>query len=125
MASVELHTLWLNDMADLSDYRSFTYMSKLTVKPVIDGEVRTYAGGRRRAIQRPGRFHELTATLPACTRDQLEWLAEKVGSPVLVRDDRGRKFYGVFFDVDTDEHQYDAEGDASLSITEITHSEAV
>ncbi len=125
MASVELDTLWLNDMADLSDYQSFPMMSALTIKPVVVGGVRGYANGRRRAITQPGRFVTASGSLPACTREQMDWLEEHTGRPVLVRDDRGRKFYGIYLEADFDEHAYDDEADAALTIAEISHSEEV
>lgn len=125
MVAVALATLWLNDTADLTDCRSFPFMSKLSATPQTPGEVRLYANGRRRAINRAGAQQQLAVTLPTCDRDLVTWIEAHAGRLLLVRDDRGRKFYGTYYNPTIDEHAYDENADVSISLIEITHSEAV
>lgn len=125
MATVTLETLWLNDAADLSDYLAFPYMSKLNVQTSQSGEVRRGASGRLRAFSRAGRSREFTVDLPNLTRTEVEWLEEHIGRTLLVRDDRGRKMYGVYFTLPDDAHQYDGESDVQLALSEVTVSEEV
>lgn len=125
MATVTLTTLWLNDATDLTDYRSFPLMNQLRATPQTPGEVRLYANGRFRSIKRAGAQQQLAATLAACDRDQVDWIEAHAGRLLLVRDDRGRKFYGTYYGPTIDEHPYDDEADVTLTLVEISHSEAV
>jgi len=125
MASIVLSTLWLNDAADLTDYRAFPLMAELEVTTSKSVEQRRYANGRLRMVSRAGLRREASATLTHCTREQVEWLESKVGRVLLVRDDRGRKFYGSFAAVGVEEHAYNIEADVSLDIAEVSVAEAV
>lgn len=125
MATVLLETLWLNDAADLTDSMTFPSMKALGASPQTPGEVRLYANGRLRAVNRSGRQQQLAVQLPACSREQVTWIEGHAGRLLLVRDDRSRKFYGTYYNPSIDEHGYDDNADVSLSLVEITHSEAV
>jgi len=125
MAIVALATLWLNDASALSDSQSFPYMSKMAAVPQTPGEVRPYANGRYRAINRAGVQSRHNVTLPACSRMQIAWIEAKAGQLLCIRDDRGRKYYGVYYNPTIDEHPYDTNADVTLSLIEVTHSEAV
>lgn len=125
MAGVTLRTLWLNDADDLSDYRSFNLMAKMSVTTQKPAEVRRMAGGRRRVVTRDGTAREFDVDLPNLTRAQVEWLEDHLGRVLLVRDDRGRKMYGAYFALPDDAHAYDVESDVSLTLVEITRDEAV
>ncbi|ABS03195.1 hypothetical protein [Kineococcus radiotolerans] len=125
MAKVKLRTLWLNLAATPEVRQSFPHMASLQVNTARKGEVRTYTTGRMRSITKVGRAHTLTASLPACTREQIDWLAKHQGELLCVRDDRGRKFWAVFFDLPVEEHPYNQEANVSLILNEVTHSEAV
>ena len=70
----------------------------------------------------PNQFALITAGSPRAT---IEWLEDHTGETVLVRDDRGRKFYGSYFQPATAEHPYNTEGDVTVSFTEVSFDEAV
>lgn len=125
MASVALRTLWLNDAADLTDALSLPGMSSLSVASQAPGAVRRMANGRLRSVSRAGQARTVDATFDACTRAEIAWLDAHVGRIVLIRDDRGRKLFGIYYEVPVDEHQYDDQGDVNLTLTEVTFSEAV
>ena len=118
--AVTLSTVWINLASTLSNYQSFPQMSTLSVDTNQPGQVRTYAGGRLRLVTTAG-----VARTAAVTRDQINWLQSVVGQTVLVRDDRGRKIWGTFLTPKVTENQHNGNGDVTLTINEITYSEAV
>jgi hypothetical protein len=125
MATVALATVWLNLASDLSDYQSFSFMSDLEVTPEVDGEARRYAGGRIRLVRKGNLTHSFHISLPSCTRTQVEWLTTNTGQLMLVRDDRGRKVWGVYFKAPTIEISGEDCADVTIDFVEITHSEAL
>ena len=67
----------------------------------VPGEVRTYAGGRQRGIQRAGlsrtwqfELQELTA---ANVTTLVAWM--NLGVTILARDHRGQSMYGTFYEI--------------------------
>lgn len=125
MASITLATVWLSVASDYSDYITLTTMSALTSAPQNPGSVRRYAGGRFRAVTQAGTPNQFAVNAHACDRTTIEWFESHTGIVVLVRDDRGRKFYGTYFVPSTTEHAYDVEGDITVTISEVSFSEAV
>lgn len=125
MASITLATLWLNLVSDLSDCQSFDYMTDKASSPQQTVELRKYAAGRTRAIATPGSANQLAVTLAACTGDQVAWLERNAGQLMLVRDDRGRKFFGIYTNPGGSDHQYDGDGDVALTLNEVTYDETV
>ena len=123
--AVTLSTVWINLASTLSNYQSFPQMSTLSVDTNQPGQVRTYAGGRLRLVTTAGVARTAAVTLAECTRDQINWLQSVVGQTVLVRDDRGRKIWGTFLTPKVTENQHNGNGDVTLTINEITYSEAV
>lgn len=65
----------------------------------MSGDVRTYAGGRRRSITTAGEAGTYRFTLLNVARADIETLRSWLGQLVEVRDSKGRQFYGVFFGV--------------------------
>lgn len=125
MAAVVLETVWLNLAADPSVRMSFPMMSELNVATTQPGEVRTMANGRQRLVRVAGLSRAVSLTLAYCTPAQVAWLELHVGELMCVRDDRGRKLFAAYLQVPVDEHQSGGHSDVSLSLSEITHSEAV
>lgn len=125
MAVVTLRTLWLNNAADPSKSQSFPLMKALQVTTARKGEVREYSAGRLRSVTKRGGKRSLTASLPHCTREQVAWLEQQQSQLLCVRDDRGRKFWAVYYDLPVDEHFYNTDADLQLVLNEVTHTEAV
>lgn len=124
--AVILGTVWLNVADDPTDFLSLPTMSSLSVTTEKSSEVRRLANGRLRTITRAGgprRRVAVSATY--VTRAEVEWLEEHVGVLLCVRDDRGRKVFGVYHTVQIDEHRGIEDGGVSLSVDEVTYSEAV
>lgn len=126
MTTVALTTVWLNLATDLSDYQSFSYMSGLNVNTMRPGTDREYANGRLRLVLNGSTRRTFQLTLPACTRDQIDWLELHTAELMLVRDDRGRKVWGTYFKMSVSEKSADTDsGDVEIEFKQITHSEAV
>lgn len=88
-----------------------------------DGETRTYAGGRRRSIAREGVKGTYSFTLRLIPRADVDTLTSWMGHLVQVRDDRGRRFYGTFFDVVEVERRGTALFDVPIVLQVVTHDE--
>ncbi|WP_045740865.1 hypothetical protein [Actinoplanes rectilineatus] len=103
MASVVLNALWLNRV-DTGEAISGPSARDRTTGYGIDGEVRTYASGRRRAITTVGTKAEVARTFVMLTAAQVDTLKSWLGAHVQLRDHRGNKWFGVFFDVTVGEY---------------------
>jgi hypothetical protein len=94
MASLLLTRVWVNLLATgaavaaQSTERSREYKKKV--------EVRTYAGGRQRAVTADGAPTQFAFTLRLLTWTQVETLISWIGLPVQVRDHRGTRYFAVF-----------------------------
>lgn len=125
MATVTLGTVWLNLAADPSDYISLPTMSSLSVSTSQPGEVRRLANGRLRVVRQAGQARGASVDADGVTEAEVDWLESHVGEVVCIRDDRGRKFFGVYLGVDVEEIRASVYANVSLSLTNVTHSEAV
>lgn len=125
MVHVALHTLWLNLVSDPSQRQHFDLMNAMQVTTTQLGEVRRYASGRQRSVRQAGRTRAITATLPACSVEQIKWLQDNQGETLCIRDDRGRKLWGVYYSLPVDEHRYNGEADVTLALSEVTRVEGV
>lgn len=125
MATVTLSTVWLNLASDPTVYLSLPTMASLTIATGQDGEVRRLANGRLRLVKRAGQARSASVDIEGATRTEVDWLEDHVGDLVCVRDDRGRKFFGVYMGVDADEIRGNDYANVSLALTEVTHSEVV
>lgn len=123
MARITLDTLVLSDAVNPADTMVFPLMSRLTVTPRVDGEIRTRATGRRVSVSRPGIDRKIDVTLPHCDRTQVEWVERMTGRTLLVRDDRGRKLYGICFEPVIDEIGYLREANVEMSLQQVTQPE--
>lgn len=125
MTAINLTTVWLNSVTDPSDLMSFPNMSELRVATAIDGSVKVLPAGRARLYRHDGQQRTTSLTLPGCEPEQRAWLEDHVGALVCVRDDRGRKVFGAYFTVGADEMRVGQLADVSVTLVEVTHSEAV
>jgi hypothetical protein len=71
----------------------------------VAGAIRTYAGGRQRAVGTIGMAGQWAYTLVELNQTKVELLKSwlKSGVTVLARDHRGQAFYATFFTVDVTE----------------------
>ena len=102
MVTVTLNELWLHDADDHADHVRVPYAS-MDVSEARQGEVRTYAGGRRRLITGPAKPRTASVTAQNIDRAIADEIVSRRGSVQMVRDGRGRVLFGTFFEVSLDE----------------------
>lgn len=122
-STLALTRLWLNSVADPTDLMSFRTPS-YTPSIAKPGEVRELAGGRLRLVTRVGTTRGHSVVIRKPDDEQWAWLEAHVGTPVTVRDPSGRKYAGTYLNVEVP-RTVDGEDTATLSLTEVTSSEAV
>lgn len=91
----------------------------------VDGAVRTYAGGRQRAISTQGTRGTFSFTLVLLSLAQIETLKSWIGQGVVVRDHRGQRFFGVYFVVGVGEYKDPAIYTAQIELLRVSHDEGV
>lgn len=124
MPAVILTTLWASPVSDPSNSYALP-LSSLSWTTTKTGDVRSYGGGRRRLITRKGRFRSAEVAFDYCDRATVELLEAWTGILLCFRDPMGRKIFGFYLDVTSDEFDGDDGASVSFSITEVTHSEEV
>jgi hypothetical protein len=116
-------------VAPVSDLSAVVFLPQTTETFVdaIPSEVRIYAGGRRRAVTRPGASRNITLTLRQLDRDDYDTLAGYRGQVMLVRDQRGRAVYGVFSSINgaVERDRPTLVMDVTVAFSEVTVSEIV
>lgn len=103
MATLTLDRFWVNLMSDGSAVAAFTE-PKRTRRTSVVGDVRTYAGGRRRAVSAEGVEVTYDVTLVRLTDAQAKTLESWLGRPTQIRDHRGQRYVGTFFTLTVSEH---------------------
>ena len=124
MASLTFVELYLHDAADLTDYLALP-VNGISDSPTQDLDVRTYAGGRRRVVRRPSLPRQVSVDFAALTTANREALQAWIGTLLLLRDLRGRKFYGVYDSLNVSEIKGMERAAVSLAFTEVTFTEEV
>lgn len=128
MAAVDLQAFFLNLASDPTDFVAFEYVEQTQPQTSTGLSVRAMANNRRRAVRTGGVDMSASWSLDRVTPAQVAWLEQHVGETMCVRDDVGRKWFGVYSSVQPDEDLYPArrgEGKFTLSLQQISHSQAV
>ncbi|MFC0504216.1 hypothetical protein [Micromonospora costi] len=107
MAVINLDRVWINLMSTGEAVAAFSADRARRVS--VQGENRTYGGGRRRAITQEGHTDVITFTLRRVTTAQRDQLRDWLGRDVMYRDYRGQRIVGTLFDLDI--REYKAERD--------------
>jgi hypothetical protein len=88
-------------------------------------DVRTYAGGRSRAVSQVGEVGTYTTTLILVPRATVDTLRSWEGLLVQVRDHKGRQFFGVFNSITVAEYVSRMSWDVTLTLTTVTFDPSV
>lgn len=72
-------------------------------KHSIDGKVRTFAGGRQRSIAIAGERTEFPFTLVYVPEADITTLRSWINQTVELRDHRGQRYVGTFYELNVDE----------------------
>lgn len=95
MPTLMLDKLWINLMADGTGISGASNRDKAW-SVEVEASVRTYANGRRRGITSAGVRREIPYTLVIASMSTYELLETWLGQSVMVRDNRGQKWIGIF-----------------------------
>lgn len=102
---VTLSKFWIVNVTTAEMIGAFSDPARTWTSTVVGG-VRTYAGGRQRAVGTLGHSIVWKVTLVELTQAQLEtietWVAQ--GATFFARDARGQSLYGAVFQVDRAEN---------------------
>jgi hypothetical protein len=125
MATVLLETVLLSRASDLADVIELD-VSALSEQGGKRGEVRWRSNGRRVSVARAGRGTELPLTFDVVAdRPLLDTIRSWEGVPLLYRDPRGRKVWCVFWQPEIEENVAVDVATVSLTLEELSYSEAV
>lgn len=123
MATIELTKLWINL---LSSGQAVAFPSLGAESEFnIEGQVRTYAGGRQRYISREGVGGSLERTLRLVSQRLCELLETWIGQTVMLRDARGQWWWGVFSKVTRRAVKGSTLYDVTIGVELVTQSEGV
>lgn len=99
------------------------YSSDRSSTQGIDGKVQVYANGRQRAIIMTGTKSQYNCTLRDVSDEDVTTVERFMGKPVCVRDNKGQRFFGIYFDVARNERRTLGYWDIPLQIVSITYNE--
>lgn len=125
MATLTLAKVWINRVDSGAAVSAFSAPDRPRSHG-LDGQVRTYAGGRQRAYASAGEHGQFAVTLRSLTTATVDLLRTWQALPVQVRDHRGLKLFGVFFDLAIGEWKDNINSyDVSLTLKVVTVVEGV
>jgi hypothetical protein len=124
VASLVLTKTWVNLVATGAAVSGQTARGR-GEKYEAAGEVRTYAGGRRRAVSQAGEAGTYTFTLMLVPRATVDTLHSWEGLLVQVRDHKGRQFFGVFNAITVTEYVSRSSWDVTIALTAVTYDVGV
>jgi hypothetical protein len=122
MATLVLNRVWVNLMSSGQGVSGVSARGEAYQVPT---EVRTYAGGRRRAITMVGEVGSYKVQLLLISRATVDTLRAWQGQLVQVRDNKGRRFFGVYPSVEVVEIVSRSTWHASFELTVVTTTEGV
>lgn len=108
MATLTLTKLWLNLLSSGQAISAYGQIGR-TSQFNVDGEVRTFAGGRQRSVTIEGEQSSYSFVLQDVSLAVRDVLRAWFGQNVIVRDHRGQAFQGVFYAVDVAERTYEVD----------------
>jgi hypothetical protein len=119
LVTLVLNRLWLN-RRDTGEAISGPSGRDRSTSYTMAGEVRTYASGRQRAVATAGVQGQVQRTFVNLDRATVELLRSWLGLGVQLRDHRGGKWEGVFFDVSVSEYMHPGMYSATVALNTTT-----
>lgn len=91
----------------------------------VDGQVRTYGGGRQRSITTFGQKGTYDFTLVSVLPADLAILQSWIGQTVEVRNTKGERYVGVYYQLKVGERFADKEYDVAIELKALTVPDGV
>ncbi len=123
MAILQLDRVWLHLVSTGEAAAAFS--TGRGRDHAMDGEVRTYAGGRQRAVGTEGVKGQYAVTLRLLSKSTVEKLESWIGQHVQLRDHRGQRFFGAYFAVTPIEQPEPTLWDVAIVLLLVTVDEGV
>lgn len=123
MASVTLTAVWIQNATDLTTAVQ-AQSTSIVETPQVAGSVRAYANGRQRTVASASKPRTVAFTFTLMTATDAATLASWAGQLVLIRDPFGTKMWGTYFQTTRTQQPAPNVNDVTLTVTEVTHSEA-
>lgn len=124
MATLVLDKVWINRLDTGEAVAAWSQGRQQSHSD--DGEVREYAGGRFRSITRVGEAGRFAFSLVQVAVTDVDTLRAWKGVAVAVRDNRGRRFLGVYYGIGIDESKSQPSVyNVSLDLRTITVDETI
>jgi hypothetical protein len=124
MATLTLAAIWINLYGTGVAVSGVSPRDREEVYSTV-GETRTYAGGRRRSITSGGEKATFKFGLRLISRTDINTLRSWAGQLVQVRDHKGRRFFGVFYDVTVSEYVSESVFDIMTTLNVLTQDEGI
>jgi hypothetical protein len=121
---ITLDRTWLTPLATPSVSVQMLHPQTKTYTYSVPGEVRRYAGGRLRAVARAGAASGVSLVGSVSPSD-LALIRSWVGTTVLFRDGLGTRWWGCFFDAPSVPTPDGKRAMVTLTLQQVTVSEAV
>lgn len=122
MPTLTLDRTWVNLLTTGEAVSAYTGRGR-SRQAETEGSVQRLAGGRFRSVSTVGVRRTQTFMLRDVSASQLETLEQWVSQTVIVRDNRGRKMYGVYYQVGYADGMNPSYYDVQLDVTEVTYQE--
>ncbi len=124
MVAITLDRTFVNLVATGATIQAYTGRGR-SRSYKTDGAVQAFAGGRYRSIALEGTAGQQTFMLRDVSNADIETLKLWIGETVLVRDNRGRRMFGTYYEVGYNDRILDNYYDVALNISEVTYAEGV
>lgn len=125
MTTLVLNQVFINNMST-GDYVAAHAAPDRQRTLAVEGGVRTYGDGRRRGVGQIGRMNDMQVRLVDMPELPVVALEEWIGEHVMYRDDRGRRFVCVYYQMDYREYRAEKQRyDIGLTLFEVSWGEKV
>lgn len=122
MAHVDLSYTWVNLLSTGQSVKGYTAKGRSHQRSG-EGETRRMAGGRFRAVGTLGVRRTQVFAIRDLSLTDVETLESWIGQTVLVRDYKGRRMFGVYWSVPTQDKSSLDYYDVQIEVTEVTYQE--
>lgn len=125
MATLNLTAIWINLMSSGAAVSAQSAQGRGEGYTTA-GSVRSYAGGRQRSVMTVGEAGSYAFVLRLVPRSTVDTLRTWAGQAVQVRDNKGRRFFGVYYALAISEWvDSSTVWDLAITLSVVTANEAV
>jgi|SRR5882724_1076885 len=122
MVAVSLAYTWVNLVATGASVSAYTGRGR-SRDYKTEGSVQGFAGGRYRSISTEGVAGQQTFVLRDVSDANIDTLKSWIGQTVLVRDNRGRRMFGTYYDIAYTDRMLANYYDVTINVVEVTYNE--